>query len=479
MLTEQDGTLLIDGCWVGSDRTMPVTNPYTDELLQNVSCARPCDVIAAIDGAHRGLEANRLLSTGRRAQLLHQVAAQVLARREIFARCITSESGKPIEAARKEVDRCVNTLTLAAEEATRIVGETINFDSYSGGEQRSGYYFYEPIGIVVAITPFNDPLNLVAHKLGPAIAAGNAIILKPSEQAPLSALLLVEAFVECGLPRGVISVLTGYGGEFGGQLVSSPDVAMVTFTGGERTGQLIAQRAGVKKLAMELGANSPVIVSDQSQLAAAVEACVSGAFWASGQNCLGVQRIFIHASCYAEFAEDFEARVSNLCVGDPQNSETDIGPLISTADVERVHSWVELAEKQGAVILCGGQSTGGGCYSPTVLDVGERHVAVTDSEVFGPVVSLHSYCELSDAIARANRPDYMIHGAIFTDNLQEAMYASKALDCAGVLINDSTDYRLDAMPFGGAKRGAMGREGVKYAIREMIQTKTVCMNLAQ
>jgi acyl-CoA reductase-like NAD-dependent aldehyde dehydrogenase len=471
-------TLLIDGQWRGGQRNMAVSNPYSGAHLQDVSCASAEDVAAVLASARGGLERNRLLSTRRRAQILHDVAALVAQRRDSFAQCITSESGKPIAAARKEVDRCVNTLTLAAEEATRIVGETINFDSYGGGEQRSGYYFYEPIGIVVAITPFNDPLNLVAHKLGPAVAAGNAVILKPSEQAPLSALRLVEVFLECGLPAGVVNVLTGYGRDFGQQLVGSPEVAMVSFTGGERAGEAIAQSAGIKKLAMELGANSPVIVSGQSQLGQAVDACVSGAFWASGQNCIGVQRIFVHQSCYRSFAQQFVSEVEQLQAGDPALEGTDVGPMISEADISRVHAWVTRAKAQGARVLCGGVELGHGCYAPTVLDVGEHTIAVTDEEVFGPVVSLHSYSELPDAVREANRPEYMIHGAIFTDNLQEAMYASKALDCAGVLVNDSTDYRLDAMPFGGAKRGAMGREGVKFAIREMVQTKTVCMNLA-
>jgi len=471
-------TLLIGGQWQGAEETMDVTNPYTGELIQQVSCATTEHVEQALVGARKGLEINRQLPTYRRAELLHAVAQKVGVRKEFFANLICSESGKPISAARKEVERCVNTLTLAAEEATRIVGETINFDSYAGGEQRTGYYFYEPIGIIVAITPFNDPLNLVAHKLGPSIAAGNAVILKPSEQAPLSALHLVKVFIECGLPDGMVSLLTGYGQSFGSSLVGSKEVAMVSFTGGEKAGERIAQAAGVKRLAMELGANSPVIVSEQCQLAQAVEACVSGAFWASGQNCIGVQRIFVHESLYREFALRFVGEVARLEVGDPMNDNTDIGPMISSEDVNRVGDWVFRATEQGAALLSGGHDLGCGCYAPTVLDVGELQVDVTDEEVFGPVVSLHSYREIDNAIACANRPDYMIHGAIFTDNLQEAMHASRMLDCAGVLINDSTDYRLDAMPFGGAKRGAMGREGVKYAIREMVQTKTVCMNLA-
>jgi acyl-CoA reductase-like NAD-dependent aldehyde dehydrogenase len=473
-------TLLIDGVWRGASKTMPVLNPYSGEIICCVACADPAHVEAVISSARRGLARNRNLATGVRSELLRKVAMLVAARREEFAHCISGECGKPIEAARKEVDRCVNTLTLSSEEATRVVGETINFDSFGDGQDRSGYFFYEPIGIVLAITPFNDPLNLVAHKLGPAIAAGNSVVLKPSEQAPLSALKLVKAFVEAGLPDGVISVLTGYGKDFGEQLVASPDVALVSFTGGERAGEAIAKSAGIKKLVMELGANSPVIVTKDCNLAAAVEACVSGAFWASGQNCIGVQRIYVQEPCYQAFVDAFVKCAQALKVGDQLREDTSVGPMISPAHVQRVANWVSRAIGQGGQLLCGGSVSKDqpSCFPPTVLGMANRTAEVVEEEVFGPVVSLHSYTELDQAITLANRPDYMIHAAIFTDKLQSAIHASRALNCAGVLINDSTDYRLDAMPFGGAKRGAMGREGVKFAIREMVQTKTVCMNLA-
>tara|TARA_R110002110_G_scaffold91264_2_gene237509 strand:- start:127492 stop:128940 length:1449 start_codon:yes stop_codon:yes gene_type:complete len=471
-------SLLIDGQWRSTHRTMPVRNPFDGALLAEVACAGSGEVALALSAARRGARVSRQLTTARRAQLLHAVAAIVGSQEDAFAQCISCESGKPITAARKEVRRCINTLTLSAEEATRIVGETINFDSYEGGASRSGYYFYEPLGIVVAITPFNDPLNLVAHKLGPAIAAGNAVILKPSEQAPLSALMLVRAFVEAGLPDGVINVLTGYGSEFGAQLVSAPEVAMVSFTGGEKAGEAIAVAAGARKIAMELGANSPVIVTQHCNLVQAVSACVAGAFWASGQNCIGVQRVYIHRSIYSEFAAAMVAATAQLRVGDPSLDATDVGPMVSPQEASRVHDWVSTAIQQGAELLCGGLAIGHAGYAPTLLSVADQAVPIAEQEVFGPVVTLHAFDDLDAAIEQANRPAYMIHAAIFTSQLQQAMHATQQLRCAGVLINDSTDYRLDAMPFGGAKRGAIGREGVKYAIREMVQTKTVCMNLA-
>lgn len=471
-------TLLLGDRWEAGNRSMPIYNPWTGERIQDVACAGHIHVVQALESARLGARQSRALSTAERSGVLQRAAALVESRSEAFAHCITAESGKPINAARREVARCVNTLRLSAEEATRIVGETLNYDSFSGGEGRRGYYQFEPLGIVVAITPFNDPLNLVAHKLGPAIASGNATILKPAEQAPLSALMLVRMLLEAGLPPGVVNVLTGYGGEFGAALVGAPEVALVSFTGGVRAGQVIAGQAGVKRLLMELGANSPVIVSERGDLDRAVPACVSGAFWASGQNCLGVQRIYVQESIYAEFAERFTAQVRALQVGDPASVSSDLGPLISPADVVRVNQWVQQAQAQGATLLCGGGTVGEVAYQPTVLDVAERRVPVSDTEVFGPVVTLHSYRVLEDAIAAANGPEFMIHGAIFTDSLQEAMRAISDLDCAGVLVNDSTDYRLDAMPFGGSKRGSMGREGVRHTIAQMVQTKTVCFNLA-
>ncbi|WP_206613472.1 aldehyde dehydrogenase family protein [Parahaliea mediterranea] len=471
-------TLLLGGQWQAGERCMPVYNPWTRDVLQEVACAGPAEVARALEYARSGARRSRALGSGERAVLLRRAAELVQARAAEFARCITSESGKPISAAQKEVARCIHTLRLSAEEATRIVGETLNFDSVEGGAGRSGYYQYEPLGIVVAITPFNDPLNLVAHKLGPAIAAGNATILKPAEQAPLSALMLVRVLLEAGLPPGVVNVLTGYGSDFGAALVGAPEVALVSFTGGEAAGQAIARQAGMKRLLMELGANSPVIVSDRADLDRAVPSCVSGAYWASGQNCVGVQRIFVQQRIYREFAERFACQARALQVGDPGSEHCDVGPLISPADVQRVDRWVQQALSQGANLLCGGEAVGAVAYLPTVLDVGQRQVSVCDTEVFGPVVSLHSYDALDEAIAAANRPDYMIHGAIFTDSLQEAMRAIRELECAGVLVNDSTDYRLDAMPFGGSKRGSMGREGVRHAIAQMVQTKTVCFNLS-
>ena len=458
-----------------SIETMGVINPFNGTEVARVDCASVDQVDSAVARAVCGFEANRSLTTGQRSAILHKTAEYVAVHSKNFAVTITSETGKPITAARKEVNRCVNTLHLAAEEATRKVGETINFDSFAGGENRNGYYLYEPLGVIVAITPFNDPLNLVAHKLGPAIAAGNAVVLKPSAQAPLSAMMLVEALIESGLPEDIVNVLTGSARDFGNQLTGHPDVSMITFTGGDKAGEAIAKSAGAKKLSMELGANSPVIVTGDCDLEHAAKACVSGAFWAVGQNCIGVQRIFVHDNVYEDFKQRFVDLTNQLTVGDPMDEATDIGPMIGEDEAIRVEQWVDETVSLGGKVLTGGVRKGA-IYYPTVFEQTPSAAPVVCSEVFGPVVSLFRYEDISDAIAQANKPDYMIHAAIFTNNLQTAFRATQELQCAGVMVNDSTDYRLDAMPFGGAKKGSMGREGVKYAIHEMMQTKTVCFN---
>ncbi|WP_193408703.1 aldehyde dehydrogenase family protein [Thalassotalea crassostreae] len=475
-LSYSSDTILIDGVWQGAKRTMDITNAFDGELIQRVACADVNHVELAISSACKAFKANQNQASHERALLLKTAASKITARLEEFALTIAVETGKPIVAARKEVTRCVNTLNLSAEEATRLTGETVKFDSFSGGENRIGYYEHVPLGVIVAITPFNDPLNLAAHKLGPALAAGNSVILKPSQQAPLSALKLVEVLIESGLPTGQVNVLTGYAKDFGDQLVASKHVAMVTYTGGEASAEIIAKNAGIKKLAMELGANSPVIVMDDCDLDKAVESCVSGSYWAVGQNCIGVQRIYIEQGIYQQFKRKFIEQTERLKVGDQCLDKTDVGPMINENEAIRIENWVNEAVKNGANLLVGGKREGA-CYHPSALDNVAIDEKLVCQEAFGPVVSLFPFSNLEQTIAQANDVDFSIHGAIFTSNINTAMQVSKQLDVAGVMVNDSSDYRLDAMPFGGAKRGSMGREGVKFAIKEMTQTKVFCMNL--
>ena len=468
--------MLIAGEWVDKPEKIDVRNPFDNSLLDTVPRGAAEDVQQAVESAVKGHQINKGLSVHRRATILSNVVTYVQEHFEDFARTIATEGSKTIREARKEVSRCINTISLSAEEARRIVGETIPFDSVPGSENRWGYYYRFPIGIIAAITPFNDPLNLVAHKLGPAIAGGNAVVLKPATVTPLSALKLAEAFMESGLPAHVLNVVTGYGSEIGDVLVSDRRVRMVTFTGGVEAGLEITRKAGLKKIGMELGSNSPVIVLEDADLQKAVDSCVSGAFWAVGQNCIGVQRIYVQKKIYGAFESAFVRKARRLKVGYQLDETTDMGPMITEAEAKRVEAWIQDAVNKGAKLLTGGHRKGT-LVEPTVLANVPPEAKIDRQEVFGPVVALYSIKSLDEGIEKANNVDYGLHAAIFTRNLNKAHKAIKELDVGGIMINDSTDYRIDAMPFGGVKYSGLGREGIKFALMEMTEPKVVCFNL--
>jgi glyceraldehyde-3-phosphate dehydrogenase (NADP+) len=470
--------MLLDGQWVDREKKIEVTDPFDNSLIDTVPAAEARDVETALSAAVKGFEITKRMTVYERAQVLFKTAAIISENLEEFATVIAQEGSKTITEARKEASRCVNTITASAEEAKRILGETIPFDSFPGGEKRRGYYYRFPVGVILAITPFNDPLNLVAHKLGPAIAAGNAVILKPATVTPLSAIKLVEAMVQAGLPPQAIQVITGYGHEIGDALVSDERVRMISFTGGVEAGKHIARLAGIKKIGMELGSNSPVIVWRDADIDLAVESCVSGAFWAAGQNCIGVQRLLVHADVYEEFKKKFVSRTKQYKIGDKLKDETNMGPMITEAEAKRVELWVNEAQKKGAVVLTGGKRVGA-LYEPTVLEKVPKEMKIHCEEVFGPTVNLYEIDDLDDAIKEANSLPYGLLAAIFTSNVDVAFKASYELDCGGVLINDSTDYRLDSMPFGGVKYSGLGREGLKFSLQEMTEPKVVCFYLPQ
>ena len=464
--------MLLNGEWTERDRKIEVRDPWDGHVIDTVPAAAADDVEAAIRSAQEGFEIARRMTVYERAQVLYRCAQVVKDNQAEFARTIALEGSKTIKEARKEANRCTNTLIVSAEESKRILGETIPFDSFPGGEKRVGYYYRFPIGIIAAITPFNDPLNLVAHKLGPAVAAGHAVVLKPATATPLSALKLGEALLQAGLPPKVLNILTGYGAEIGDRLVQDPRIRMISFTGGKEAGERIAKLAGIKKIGMELGSNSPVLVLDDCNLEEAVESCVSGAFWAAGQNCIGVQRIYVMEKIYAEFEGRFVARTKKYKVGPKLDEDCDMGPMITEGEAKRLEGWVKEAVSQGARILCGGKRQGA-VLEPTVLAGVPEHARVHKDEVFGPTVNLYPVKSLEEAIAKANSLDYGLHAAIFTDNVHRAFKAAYELDCGGVMINDSTDYRLDSMPFGGIKSSGLGREGIKFSLQEMTEPKTV------
>jgi glyceraldehyde-3-phosphate dehydrogenase (NADP+) len=468
--------MFIDGEWVGAMETIPVHDPYTGEVIDTVPRGTAADVDKAVAAAMEGYRENRSLSSGERSLILRRAAELLEARKEEFAVMIAREGSKTIREARKEVYRCTQTLRVSGEEATRILGETIAFDQQRGSENRRGYFYRFPIGVIGAITPFNDPLNLVAHKVGPALAAGNGVVLKPATVTPLSALKLAELLLEAGTPPRALNVVTGPGGEVGEALVTDSRVRMISFTGGVEAGLRVTRKAGLKKIGMELGSNSPVIVLEDCDLEAAMESCVSGAFWAAGQNCIGVQRLCVQEAVFDAFREAFVARTLRYKVGPKLEEDCDMGPLITEAEARRVEEWVEEAVAAGARVECGHRREGA-TYWPTVLTGVPEGAKVDCEEVFGPVVNLYPIRDLEEGIRRSNAVDFGLHAAIFTSSLASAFRAVEELEAGGVMVNDSTDYRMDAMPFGGIKNSGLGREGIRFALQEMTEPKTVCFNL--
>ena len=450
-----------------------VESPYDGVVVGAVAVTPASAAEDILRTARDGVRRARTLSRHARGKILDSAAADIEARSEEFAQTITAESGKTIRQARKEVLRAVNTLRLSAAEARRNAGEVIPFDSYEGSEDRTGWYSREPLGIIAAITPFNDPLNLVAHKIGPAIAGGNAVILKPSALTPLSAQLLADALAKSGLPEGILTVVHG-GREVAEVIIRTRDVRMVSFTGGFSTGESIAHTAGLKRLSMDLGGNAPVIVMADADLETAVESCVSGAFWAAGQNCVGVQRILIAEPLYARFRHRFLEETARLVVGDPFDERTDVGPMINGRAVRQLKAKLDEAIDDGAVCLAG-NSCDGNVLQPTVLENVPAASRLWQEEVFGPVVMLQPFGTFDEAVEAANAMEFSLHAGIFTSSLNTAMDAAKRLDAGGVMINDSSDYRFDGMPFGGSKYGSMGREGVRFAYEEMTQPKVICV----
>lgn len=470
--------MLLAGKWVETSKSFAVYNPQDNRLLVKVPRATKADMDKAIVMADTAFRNIHTWSTFERMRVINKAADYIGERVEEYAHIIASEGSKTIHEARKEVKRCIQTLRISAEEARRINGETINFDQNEGSENRVGYYYRFPIGVIAAITPFNDPLNLVAHKVGPALAAGNPIVVKPASVTPLSALKLAEAFVEAGLPDGFLSVVTGSGSEIGETLVTHPLVKMVSFTGGLEAGERIAHQAGIKKLNMELGSNSPVIVLNDADLQDTVQSCVSGSFSAVGQNCIGVQRIFIEEELYEPFLEKFVERTAELQVGDKMDELTDIGPMINEQEAKRVEAWVEEALEMGASLRIGGKRDGN-FYSPTILTNVPEDATIAREEIFGPVVLVYPVKDSSEAIERSNKAEYGLQAGLFTSNIEKAFQAIRGMEVGGIMINDTSDYRIDAMPFGGVKGSGLGREGVKSAIEKMTDPKVVCFRLKE
>ena len=456
--------------------TVSVYNSYTGDKIGTVPQSTEQDVMNALALAKKGESIGRKMPASERIAILKRAVTIMEREFDVLSNLIATEGIKTIVQARKEVTRALNTMQLSAEEAGRITGATIPFNAVVGSEDRVGYETKFPIGIVVAITPFNDPLNLVCHKLGPAIAAGNPVILKPSDYTPLVAIKFGEILFEAGLPKEMLSIITGSPEKFGDFLISDERIRLISFTGGLEAAKVIQRKAGLKKIVMELGSNSPVIILSDADLEEAVQSCVSGAFYASGQNCVGVKRIFVEADIYDSFLNNFTQLTTTLKIGSPLSEDIDIGPIISKESIHQIDKFINESIAHGAKLISGGKTIGN-CYTPTILEAECNNDVTYCKEVFGPVVTLSKVKNLDQAIASCNKSPFGLHTAIFTNNINNAHTAINELDCAGIMINDSTDYRIDAMPFGGVKSSGIGREGVKSAIEAMSETKIVCFKL--
>ncbi|MFV1984880.1 MAG: aldehyde dehydrogenase family protein [Thiohalomonadales bacterium] len=466
----------INGQWTALEKQMDVVDPYDNQVIDTVPVASREDMTQAIDFAVDGAKIALNMPTHQRCEILRNVAQLLSDDTENFANIIAREGIKTIREARAEVRRCVETLRISAEEARNLVGETINFDQMPGSENRIGHFERIPLGIIAAITPFNDPLNLVAHKIGPAIAAGNAVILKPHTSTPLSALKLAKLFDDAGLPKAVLQVLTGAGREIGDTLISDSRVRMVSFTGGRATGEKIIAKAGLKKIGMELGSNCAAVIMADADFEKAVDSTVSGAYWAAGQNCLHVQRILVQDSIYNKFKQAFISKASTYQLGSKLDDNTDMGCIIDEKAAENIESLLKDALSKGAVLAMGGERKGTH-FEPTLLENVPKDARLHQEEVFGPISMLYRFNNLDEGLDIVNDVDFGLQNGIFTKDLATAMKAAKQMECGGVLINDTGDYRIDAMPFGGVKGSGIGREGVKFAVEEMSDIKTICFNL--
>ncbi|WP_336785411.1 aldehyde dehydrogenase family protein [Paenibacillus sp. MMO-177] len=467
--------LLIGGQEVETAQYTTLYAPYSKEAIAEIADAGLAEANLAIEAAEAAKAMMRKMPAHKRAAILEKLVQLLAERREEAARLVALEAAKPLKAAYAEVDRTIQTYQIAAEEAKRIHGETIPMDAVPGGEGRFGYTVREPIGVVGAITPFNFPLNLVAHKLGPAIASGNAIVLKPAPQTPLSAYFIAELLQEAGLPEGALNVITGDGRLLGEAIVKDPRVNMVTFTGSAAVGASIRAMAGIKRVTLELGSNSAVIIDKGVDIKAVAARAAVGAFSYQGQVCISLQRVYVRAEVFEEFVERFTAEVQKLQVGDPLDPATDVSALISERDVTRALEWMEEARELGAAVACGGKAEGG-IVLPTVLLNVPSHAQVSCKEVFAPVVIVNQVGSLEEAVEKVNDSEFGLQAGLYTNDLKTALDLSEQLQVGGVMINDIPTFRVDQMPYGGIKQSGLGREGIKYAIEDMTELKLVVFN---
>ncbi|MBT2569638.1 aldehyde dehydrogenase family protein [Planococcus sp. ISL-110] len=470
---------IIDGKELPKDgrNEIDVLNPYNNETIGKISCATPEDAAEAVVSAHRVyVKTMKKMPAHKRSEILRKTADLLELEADDFAHLLSLEAGKPIKESRVEVVRAVQVLRFSSDGAKSIYGEMIPLDSAIGGESQIGMSKRVSLGVVVAITPFNFPLNLVLHKIAPAIAAGNTVVLKPAEKTPLSPVLLYRLFEKAGLPKGVINIVMGPGQELAETLVTHPKVKRVTFTGSSAVGWKIHEMAKRKKVTLELGSNAPNIIFEDADLDVAVNAIVIGGFTYAGQACVSAQRIYVQEAIYSAFLENLTKKVKALQIGDPLDESTDMGPMITQEAAERAESWVKEALGQGATLSAGGNRRGT-MMEPTIVSDVTPDMKVVCAEVFAPIVSVMPFSTEEEAVHHANDSDFGLQAGIFTADINRAMRMADALDTGGVWINEVSVRRYDHIPYGGVKNSGTGKEGVKYAIEEMTDMKFIGIKL--
>jgi acyl-CoA reductase-like NAD-dependent aldehyde dehydrogenase len=469
------GQMYIGGEWVNGASTFVVANKFTGEPIAIVQSASREQVAQAVQAAASSF-AQRRLTPYARYEILHRAATLVESRRADFASTIVAESGFTISDAQTEVSRTTQTFLLCAEESKRICGEIVPIDGAPGQENRLAFTLRHPVGVVCAITPFNSPLNTVAHKVGPALAAGNTVVLKPATQTPLTAALLCETLAAAGVPAGHLNLVHGEGSEVGTWLLEEQQIAFYTFTGSTKVGQMIQRAIGLRRSQLELGSISSTIICEDADLGRAVPRCVNASFRKAGQVCTSVQRLYVHRAILDTFVNALVDATMKARIGDPKDPATLVGPMISVRAAERAASWVDEAVAQGARLVCGGRRDGA-LFFPTILVDATSRMRVMCEEIFAPVISIVPYDLLDTAMADINATPYGLAAGIFTTNVNTAMQAARQLEVGTVHVNETSSSRVDVMPYGGVKESGFGREGPKYAIHEMTDERLITWSL--
>ena len=470
-VTARERKLLLDGEWVETGEWHDVRSPYSREVVGRVARAGAAETKQAIDAAARAM--SEPLAAHARAEVLDRTGDLITERQEEIARTICDEAGKPIKTARVEAERAVSTFRAAAAEARTLAGDVVPMDASPAGVGKVAYTTRLPIGVVGAISPFNFPFNLVAHKVAPALAAGCAVVLKPASATPLSALLLAELEAEAGLPPGWLNVLVGSASEIGDVLVEDDRVRLISFTGSAEVGWALRERAARKKVLLELGNATPVIVEADADVADAAAKAAANAFSFAGQSCISIQRVYVARAAYDDFLASFLPKVEALRTGDPADDSTDVGPVIDEGAKERILAWIDEAKAAGAAVLAGGSANADGLIEPTVLADVMPEMKVSCLEVFGPVCTVTPYDAVEEAFELANGTEYGLQAGIFTGSVATAMAAGSALEFGGVLVNEAPTFRADQMPYGGVKASGNTKEGPHYSVREMTEERLV------